>query len=482
LSKLTDRLYALSPVWLQQVGVSVYGWHRKNRRLGGSFPDRVREYRMRETWSVDRMREYVDEQLRSQVSRAYTEVPYYRERFRAAGIDESRIGRIGLADVRSLPFLEKAALRADPERILVSRSAPRLAPYATSGTTGAPITVYWDADTHRHNMAVREARSFQWAGVSLHDSRSVIGGRMVVPRAASRGPFWRYNRFEKQLYFSAFHISPANVADYVEALNRFRPTVMNGYASAHYFLARMILEQGLAVHSPKAIITESERLEPPMRLAVERAFGARAFEEYGSVENCGLASECERGRLHVHPDFGLVEILNPDGTDAAPGVVGEVVMTGFANRNQIFLRYRIGDLASWAPDPCPCGRTALPALADLVGRQEDTVVGPDGRETVRFHGLFVGIAGVAEGQVVQHAREDFELNVVPTAAYSEQDEEAMRSRLVARLGPTVRVRVRIVTEIPRGPNGKFRAVVSHVARTSALTPSPVSSHGHGDGS
>jgi phenylacetate-CoA ligase len=257
------------------------------------------------------------------------------------------------------------------------------------------------------------------------------------------------------------------VPDYVQALNRFRPVTMTGYASANYFLARFIAELGLRVHSPRAIITESERLEPHMRAALETVFRARAYEEYGSVENCALATECERGRLHVHPDFGYVEILRPDGQPCALGEIGEVVMTGFANPNQIFIRYRIGDLGAWGIEPCPCGRESLPVLGELIGRLEDTVVGPDGRETVRFHGLFIDLPGVLEGQVIQESLSRFVVNIVPSPSYSRADAEAIRARMVTRLGAQVSVEVHELDTIPREPNGKFRAVISRVQRAPA---------------
>jgi phenylacetate-CoA ligase len=288
---------------------------------------------------------------------------------------------------------------------------------------------------------------------------------MIVPKADSRPPFWRYNHWERQLYLSAFHISPANVPDYVAALNRFKPVTMTGYASAQFFLARLIGELQLQVHSPRAIITESERLEAHMRVLLESVFRTRVFEEYGSVENCALATECERGCLHVHPDFGFVEILRPDGTHAAPGEVGEMVVTGFANTNQIFVRYRIGDLASWSAERCSCGRDTLPVLGELVGRQEDLVIGPDGRELVRFHGLFIDLPGVAEGQVVQEAPGRYVINIVVTPAYSRDHAQAIRSRMFARLGTNISLEVLEVDKIPRGPNGKFRAVISKIQRT-----------------
>ncbi|MGH9509183.1 MAG: phenylacetate--CoA ligase family protein, partial [Terriglobales bacterium] len=441
-NKWLERIYASSPVWMQQLGINAYGWYWARRRLGAVFEKTWREYAERESWSAERVDEFVKAQLRHQVQRAYREVPYYRDAFRRHGLTETLIEKFTLSDLQHLPFLEKSVVRANPEALLTETSARKPPPaFATSGTTGTPIRVYWDSAVHQHNIAVREARSYRWAGVSIRDPRSMLGGRPIVPQANSRPPFWRYNRWEHQLYLSAYHISPANLPDYVAALNRFQPVTMTGYAAANFLLARLIGELGLKVHHPRAIITGSERLEPDMRGVLQTVFRAPVFEEYGSVENCSLATECERGSLHVHRDFGLVEIVRPDGSHAAPGETGQVVVTGFANYNQIFIRYRLGDLAAWAAEPCPCGRAAFPVLQDLLGRQEDTILGADGREVARFYRLLQNLPGVAEGQVIQETLTSFQVNVVPAAGYSPDVAGLIRQRITSSLGPDITVRV-----------------------------------------
>jgi phenylacetate-CoA ligase len=470
MSKLSDRIYSSCPVVLQHLGIAAYGWFWSRRRFGSIFEKTWRDYNERESWSHDRFDEYIAAQLQFQVRRAYEKVPYYRASFQKFGVSEDTITNFKIEDLAKLPLLEKAKVRENPASLLTEDAARRPPQsFSTSGTTGAPIRVFWDSETHQRLIGAREARSFQWAGVSYRCSRSMIGGRLIVPNSQSRGPYWRYNPWEKQLYLSAFHIGPQTVRDYVKALNRFKPTTMTGYASANFYLSRFIQEANLEVHGPKAIITCSERLEPHMRSSLEATFGARVFEEYGSVENCALATECEYGRMHVHLDFGLVEILRPDGKHAKPGEVGELVVTGFSNLNQLFIRYRIGDLASWAADQCPCGRNTLPVLSNLIGRIEDTVVTPDGKETVRFHGLFIDLAGISEGQLIQEDYERFRVNIVPTNRYAQSDGEAICSRLKTRLGPAINVSVSTVSSIPREANGKYRAVVSRVKRSTQFT-------------
>src|SRR2546430_5520925 len=256
MGKWSERIYRVSPLWIQNVGISAFGFYWARRRLGPVFEQAWREYVERETWSSERMQDFVQMQLRDQVTRAYKQVPFFRDRFRRHGITDDLIEHFTISDLPKLPLLEKATVRADPLALLTTAAAknPPKA-FSTSGTTGLPIRVYWDAATHQRNIAVREARSLRWAGVSYRDSRSMLGGRIVVPNSLSKGPYWRYNPWERQLYLSAFHIGPGTVQDYVRALNKYKPTTMTGYASANFFLARFIQEAGLQVNSPTAIIT-----------------------------------------------------------------------------------------------------------------------------------------------------------------------------------------------------------------------------------
>jgi phenylacetate-CoA ligase len=468
MSKLTDRVYMASPIWVQQLGINVFGWYWARRRLGSAFEEFLRSYVERESWNHDRFMEYLEACFRSQVQRAFRQVPYYRDKFRDHGIGETDVAKLRLDEIATLPLLQKASLRANPEAFLTESAAahpPKC--FHTSGTTGSPLRIYWDFKVHQHNIAVRAARSFRWAGVDYRSSRAVIAGRPVSNPRRNQPPFWRYNIWEKQLYLSAYNILPANMPDYVGALNRFRPDTLTGFPSALSFLAKAIEESGLEVHGPRAIVTTSEALRPEMREVVERVFRANAHEEYGSVENCALATQCEKGRMHVHSDFGFVEILGPNGEKTAPGEIGEIVATGFANTNQILIRYRTGDLARWSAAPCPCGRTNLPVLEALDGRQEDVVLFPDGRGMMRFDFLFKELKGVAEGQVVQEALTHLVINIVPTREYHESDASTIRERLVTRygLGPDINIELRLLEHIPREKSGKFRPVISHLRPT-----------------
>jgi len=456
-----ERIYPYVPVWAQNLGISIYGIFYRHERLGGNFEQYVTQFQERDHWSTDLMNDYITKQLRQQLLKAFIEVPYYRESWSSIGIDNNFLELTTPETLFRLPILPKRELRMAPERFVSDRvrQQERLITYHTSGSTGTPIKFICTPDTQRRIYAAKEVRSFRWAKTSIRLPRSMIGGRLVVPRAYSKGPFYRYNWAEKQVYFSAFHISPVNVSQYVEGFNWFRPQVLTGYAHSYFLLARMMAEQAIVLdYEPQALVLGSEKLTPEMKEVISRSFRARAYQEYGAVESCMLATECEHGSLHVNPDAGIVEIVDENGFPVPPGIEGRILCTSLLNEAQPLIRYEIGDIGVWSNQTCSCGREHLAVLQEVVGRLEDVVVGPDGREMVRFHGIFVELPHVIEGQVIQEAPDLFTVNVIAMDGFGVQDEQLIRKRFEERLGK-VEVHIKRVQEIERSGSGKFRAVI-----------------------
>jgi phenylacetate-CoA ligase len=104
----------------------------------------------------------------------------------------------------------------------------------------------------------------------------------------------------------------------------------------------------------------------------------------------------------------------------------------------------------------------MPIIEEVVGRIEDLVIGPDGRQMVRFHGILVDQPHVREGQIIQEALDRIRAKVVPTAGFGEADVQNIVARIQQRLGPEVAVIVEPVRDIPRTPAGKFQAVISYL--------------------
>lgn len=467
MASFLERIYAVSPRWVQTLGLNAYGYVWRQRRFGGDFLKEADRFVAREAFTLDEWTAYQTTELRRLLSHAVEEVPYYRKALAKQGVGRAEVEAFELRDIASLPLLDKGHMREEPDDFLAERTrSGRLHTYHTSGTTGTPLAIRLSGATHRRVVAAYEARCRRWAGVDYTKSRAMIGGRLVVPKAEAGPPYWRYNAAERQLYFSAFHIAPHTAPEYAAALEKYAPDYLVGYASAHFFLARLIEEQGIDLsYRPQSILTSSEKLTPEMRSTLERVYDCEVFDGYSGVEACCLASECEEHRLHVSPDAGIIELLDDTGEPVKPGEMGEIVATGLLNFDQPLIRYRTGDLAIWDEAPCPCGR-AMPVLSQLVGRLEDTVIGADGREMVRFHGVFLGLSAVREGQVIQETLTDFRLRLAVEPSFGEADKSVIRDRFAERLG-SVSIAFELVPEIERTERGKYRAVISHVSRSAA---------------
>ena len=460
---ILDRIYSRSPIWVQNFGISLYGEMWRRRRFGGVFQDCLNEFRSRESFSSEEWQAHQAASLASMLDHAFKTVPYYREKWKDLRLERKAVFGDPFSVLSRLPILPKEDIRSNPDAFVSDPGRKKkLHTYLTSGTTGTPLSVKFSTEMHQTWSAAYEARCRNWAGVDNSMSRAMIGGRLVVPDGKASPPYWRYNWSEKQLYFSAFHISPQTAQLYVQALNQRRPDYYVGYASSWFFLARFIVEQNLKAHKPKAVLTSSEKLTPDMRACIEKAFGCKVFDGYSGVEACCLASECECGNLHISPDVGFIELLDDNGDPVPRGCQGEIVATGFLNRDQPLIRYRTGDLAILSDKKCSCGRS-MPILEELVGRLEDTVIGFDGREMVRFHGIFVGMPHVKMGQVIQETLKEFRLKLEVTSGFGENERAEIRKRFVDRLGP-VEIHFEYVDAMELTQRGKFQAVVSHVNR------------------
>jgi phenylacetate-CoA ligase len=451
-----DKLYAKLPVWAQNTAVGTYGLYWYWIRFGPGFKKHVRAYREREkTFSPTDWTLWQKKRLCDVLAVAADHVPYYQD---AWGSSEMKAARSGCLD--ALPFLEKDTARAMPNQ-LIRRDWHPLNPlrFFTSGTTGTPVISHWTIDEFRESQAYHEARGANWAGVSFSMPRSTFSGRMVEPDPDSSGPFYRFNPVERQAYFSAFHLSEKTASQYVHALHKHHIQWLTGYAISYYLLAEYILDQGIKLPPIRALITTSEKVTDRMKQVMERAYQCKVYEEYNNVENVLFANDCDHGRLHVSPDVGVVEILRPDGTPCKSGEVGEVVATCLFRNYQPLIRYRVGDLAAWDDAPCPCGRS-MPVIKEVMGRLEDVIIGPDGRQMVRFHGVFVNQPHIKQGQIIQEKLDALRVKIVPSEGFNSEDAQEVVRRMQQRLGNKVNVTVEIVDRIPVAKSGKYKAVVS----------------------
>ena len=172
-------------------------------------------------------------------------------------------------------------------------------------------------------------------------------------------------------------------------------------------------------------------------------------------------TQCEEDRLHVDMEFCIVEVEATEETEDYE--TGPLLITGLSHTATPMFRYRIGDVGTRAKRPCPCGRPG-DSFLEVDGRIEDYVLTPDGRLVGRMDHVFKEQLAVAEAQILQKDPSEIEVLIVPRDSYNDTSERSVIREIRSRLGPEIGIRLRLVNEIAREPNGKFRAVKSAVGR------------------
>ncbi len=452
-------LYGLLPSPLRDVAAGLRGWQLSRWRYGPETGAMAAEAVVREGWSEGRWRQWQGERLGRLIRHAGVRVPAYRDMW--AGCEG--LGNRDPFDILAgLPVLTKAGLRDRPERFLAEGLRGNdLWVEHTSGTTGTPLRMWHTRETLRGWYALVEARWRGWYGFDRRTPWAILGGQLVVPPGRRGPPYWVRNRPMRQLYLSAHHLSADSAPDYLRAIARHGARYLLGYTSALAALAGEIVRRNLDAPPLEAVISNAEPLHRHQREMIGAAFGCAVRETYGMSEMVCAASECGHGRLHLWPDCGVHEVLRLESDEpAAAGEVGRLVCTGLLGLEMPLVRYETGDLVAVA-DPgerCPCGR-GLPVLLRVEGRNDDVIVTPGGRHVGRLDPVFKADMDIVEAQVVQDAPGHVEVRVVRGAAYSGRTEGQVRDALVERLDG-MEVSFRYVTALPRGRNGKFKAVVS----------------------
>jgi phenylacetate-CoA ligase len=178
-------------------------------------------------------------------------------------------------------------------------------------------------------------------------------------------------------------------------------------------MARALAEAALAHPGPPVrldqVTTFGERLDARTRALVQEAFGAAMAGIYGCEEASWIAVECPAHLgLHLLTSAQVLEIVRDDGSSCGPGEPGRVLLTSLRSHAMPLVRYELGDIAAWAPEPaggaCACG-LSLPLLAEVHGRERSFLRLADGSlKLARLTGEhWARVAPVQEFRLVQYA-------------------------------------------------------------------------------
>jgi len=422
----------------------------------------LREYERDQWLPPERIAAIQWDKLQRLIAHCWNDVPYYRRRWTEVGMEPGDIRT--LEDFARLPVLTKQDIRQNYEDIHARSLRGQMLYKSTSGSTGEPLRLGYTRESFERRIAVMW-RGYGWAGSRMGRRTLYLWGAPVDgPDDLHRFKDRIYHRVFGRKVLNTYLMSGANMAEYADEIDRYRPRVIVGYVNPVVRLAQWLLDNERKVHRPLAILGAAEALHDFQRKIIEEAFGCKAYNTYGCREFMLVASQCEhQDGLHVNADHLVVEVANRqpalDGSE-----IGEVVVTDLHNYGMPFVRYVNGDTAVLGPDsPCACGR-GLPRLARVVGRTLDAIRTPDGRIVPGefFPFVFNDIPGVQGFRVHQRRLDRLDISLVTDAAYDAAAEHRCREQIGRVVGAGITLAIERVAELPLGPSGKVRVTVSEI--------------------
>ena len=426
----------------------------------------MKEFTSSEFYSYEQLEQLQLKKLQKLIRHVSIYVPYYRDLFKRLTIKPEDIK--SLDDLQKLPLLTKDIIRDNPDSFIsdLVKDKSKLTKITTGGSTGTPMTYYFDD----HMVGIRRATWWRWsifAGVDLYKDRMIYCGgapsRWIFPPDDYRGLVSFTRDF---LFLSAAAMSNKVLDRYIQDIKAFRGDYIRGYASAVYMVAQRIVENGEVIPL-KAALTSSDALYPRYRAIIEKAFSCKVFDHYGQNEDILTATECRYSNgFHINMESCISEIVN-DNNDVVQGEEGQLVSTHLENLTMPLIRYKVGDIGIIQQNSkrCECGRFHQKIVC-LSGRYGEFILTPDGRKigaaTLSLTMKTI-IKSMKQCQYIQKSATHLKIKIVPTQFWNpEIDPNKFILSLRCQLGETIKIDLELVESIATRENGKFAFIVSQL--------------------
>lgn len=414
------------------------------------------------------------------LTHAAQRIPFYRDRFEAAGVtrDGSLTHWDALANLPPLTRQDVQAYFSEPAMYL-DPSIPELVPpssrvhrLTTSGTTGTVSHVYLEEDGWEWYKA-NTWFYFQWMGLSMGMPYLFFWGtpRDFYPARRGLSNWIWMDVIQNRHILDCRYLSEATMFQHLQSINRMVDHQhLVAYTHELYDLACFSLAQNIPVTRPfQGIMVTTARLTETMRETLQQVFHGPVLSRYGSREVGDVACECpyQKG-FHIHPFYTYLEVVDEAGYPVPPGEEGRILVTNLRNPLMPLIRYEIGDTGVLnEPQSCACGR-AWPTLAAITGRVYERLVLPDGATigNVFLNYALEELVDVQHYQLHKLAPDWLEIRIVaPELDYAKAYPHALehvQSRLENLTNRQMRVTFRQVEAMDKAPSGKQPIFVSHV--------------------
>jgi phenylacetate-CoA ligase len=410
--------------------------------------------------STDKIREIQLSKLRKTLKMAYSNIPFYRKLYKKCGFNPEKLHSPD--DIKKLPILNKAVVHSNYTDMINQSISKRTSKELTSGSSGNPITVLKDRDKSGYGRAVM-FRCYKQHGIDIGHKQARFWGVPISPKDIFIEKC--KDMIVNRIRLSAFEIHDQSLQTFTDKLIAFQPRYFYGYPSVLHKYATWLHEKKIDLSNLKlnAIITTGEVLYLFQKDIIQKVFGCRVVNEYGSTEVGIIAFECVKGNMHINSDHIFLESVKDKKTAA----VGELIVTELNNQYNPLIRFKIGDRGCISKNTCNCGIN-FPIISSLAGRDSTFIITPEGKYINDAILEYTFAQGIQRFRAVQNSKDTLDIKIVKTKDLSERVMDEYKKKLVKSLSDSMHIKYEFVPEIKPEKSGKLRYFISNIMEVSPL--------------
>jgi phenylacetate-CoA ligase len=356
--------------------------------------------------------------------------------------------------LKAFPILTKEIIRNNNQNILTKKVD--LIKNSTSGSTGIQTEIYIDKSEQSLFRAI-QTTWWKWAGFKMGEPIFQTG--LATHRSIEKR---LKDLFFRTHYQFAFGLTENNTEKGLNWARKTKP-FLGGYASSLFVISELAEYKGIKM---KSAVSWGDKLFDHYRKNIERVFGCKVFETYGTGEGLMLGAQKDLEYLYIMDPYFIVELLDDEGNDVEDGEIGHVVVTSLIHKAMPLIRYKVGDLAIKLPaNQYPKERElGLSLFQKIIGRETDIVETPMGKKLIvhSFTGVFEYFPEIKQFQAVQRNKELLIIRYIEGVNFKPTVLEKIKKQIDELADETLNIDFIRVDEILPSKSGKPQIVIKEI--------------------
>lgn len=178
MKQFTKNIYDISPIWFQNIMISLYGYKLIKQRYGKSYYEAFAYYKDKDNSKIEQELEIQNTEFKKLIKYAIKNSEFYRDFYK--NIDIENITSID--DLHKLPILEKEMLRSNINNIYTIPKEEAVESF-TGGTTGKSLKIYFTKNDFQKRMAYLDVFKYKLGVDTFKTKKATFSGRSFISKS-----------------------------------------------------------------------------------------------------------------------------------------------------------------------------------------------------------------------------------------------------------------------------------------------------------